>query len=122
MHEYILQGWYIFAHSRMPQPFSTDILLSGSVSIPVHLEPDILPQKVDHVSSSGLVFSTAHHLILTMALKSRFANSMHFFSLVILIGARSPRMRALNATCSSVMSLSISIAEAIRCLLSISTL
>jgi hypothetical protein len=54
MHEYILQekgytfhayGWYIFAHSRMPQPFSTDILLSGSVSIPVHLEPDMLPQK-----------------------------------------------------------------------------
>jgi hypothetical protein len=43
------------------------------------------PTTLDGVSSSGLVFRTAHLLILIAALKSRFTNSMRLSPLVELV-------------------------------------
>jgi len=54
--------------------------------------------KSYRLSSSGLVFSTTHPLVLMTALKPRFMNAMRSLPLVELTIARIPRTRALSAT------------------------
>jgi hypothetical protein len=59
--------------------------------------------KFSLVSAGGLLSSTAHLLILIVALKSRFTNSIRFLpSLVVLTSASGPHTFALLSICSSV--------------------
>jgi hypothetical protein len=80
------------------------------------------PRKLHRFISSGLVFSATHRLILLATLHSRFTNPMRLSPLTERSHARSDRTRALYATRCSVSSPCISVAEALRWLISVSTL